>query len=92
MSYGCALASTVLDLLPQKRTHEEKRSGLAALAFLAISHTLCAQCTGDLNNDQTVDLHDLLSLLVHYGDSCSNDPDAVPPLHISEIHYNPNST
>ena len=50
------------------------------------------RCTGDLNNDQTVDLHDLLSLLVHYGDSCSNDPDAFPPLHISEIHYNPNST
>jgi len=67
-------------------------TGLAALALLAISHTLHAQCTGDLNNDQTVDLQDLLSLLVHYGDSCSSGPDAFPPLHISEIHYNPNST
>ena len=66
-------------------------SGLAALAFLAISQTLQAQCTGDLNNDQAVDLQDLLSLLIHYGDSCNSGPGLIPPLHLSEIHYNPNS-
>ena len=44
--------------------------GLAALAILATTQSIHAQCTGDLNNDQTVDLHDLLTLLVHYCDSC----------------------
>ena len=64
--------------------------GLAALAILATTQSLHAQCTGDLNNDQTVDLQDLLTLLVHYGDSCEFWH-LLPQLHVSEIHYNPNS-
>lgn len=66
-------------------------TGSAALLFMAISHILNAQCTGDLNHDQTVDLQDLLSLLVHYGDSCDGATPTYPQLHLSEIHYNPNS-
>jgi hypothetical protein len=65
--------------------------GLAALAILATTHSLHAQCTGDLNNDQSVDLQDLLTLLVHYGDSCEIPNTSYPQLHVSEIHYNPNS-
>ena len=66
--------------------------GLAALAILATTHSLHAQCTGDLNNDQSVDLQDLLTLLAHYGDSCEIPNTSYPQLHVSEIHYNPNST
>ena len=66
-------------------------TGLAALAILATTQSLHAQCTGDLNNDQIVDLHDLLTLLVHYGDSCEILSTSYPQLHVSEIHYNPNS-
>jgi len=65
---------------------------LATLIFLAISQSLSAQCTGDLNHDLKVDLLDLLSLLMHYGDSCNGPFAPFPQLHISEIHYNPNST
>ncbi len=68
-----------------------KAPGLATLLLMAITEPMHAQCTGDLNHDQTVDLHDLLSLLVHYGDSCLEAPDSYPLLQISEIHYNPNS-
>jgi hypothetical protein len=48
-------------------------------------------CVGDVNNDMTVNLYDILLLLTHYGDSCT----VVEPVHasiqISEIHYNPSS-
>jgi hypothetical protein len=67
------------------------QKGLATLLILAASHSMNAQCIGDLNEDLAVDLHDLLMLLIHYGDSCSGEAAVYPTLHISEIHYNPNS-
>lgn len=66
--------------------------GLAILPLLAGAQFGLGQCTGDLNGDYEVDLQDLLTLLVHYGDSCSDQPTAYPVLHISEIHYNPHSS
>ena len=65
--------------------------GLAALAILAKTHSLHAQCKGDLNNDQTVDVQDLLTLLVHFGECCKILITSYPSLHLSEIHYTPNS-
>ncbi len=69
-----------------------ERKGLAILPLLAGAHIGIAQCTGDLNGDNGVDLQDLLTLLVHYGNECTDAPDAFPTLHISEIHYNPHSS
>lgn len=69
-----------------------ERKGLAILPLLAGAHIGFAQCTGDLNGDNEVDLQDLLTLLVHYGDHCTDEPLAYPTLHISEIHYNPHSS
>jgi hypothetical protein len=66
-------------------------TGLAALAILATTQSLHAQCKGDLNNDQTVDVQDLLTLLVHFGECCKILITSYPQLHLSEIHYTPNS-
>lgn len=51
-------------------------------------------CPGDMNNDAIVNLDDLLTLLIHYGDTCDwDEPESSSPpdLFISEIHYNPSS-
>lgn len=50
-----------------------------------------SSCDADINGDQIVNLQDLLGMLVHYGDSCTNNTIDFPTLIISEIHYNPNS-
>ena len=65
--------------------------GLAALAIMSTRHLLHAQCTGDLNNDQTIDLQDLLTLLVHFGECCKILITSYPQLRVSGIHYTPNS-
>jgi len=65
--------------------------GLASLTILANTSWCQSSCTADLNDDQVINLHDLLALLVHYGDSCSPDMATYPTINISEIHYNPNS-
>ena len=65
--------------------------GLAAFAIQAKTHSLHAQCKGDLNNDQTVNLQDLLTLLVHFGECCKILITSCPQLHLSEIYYTPNS-
>jgi|GEM_PF-388529 len=66
--------------------------GVAALAISANwAWGQTNACEGDVNGDLTVDLDDLLALLIHYGQTCESNADSVATLYISEIHYNPNS-
>ena len=48
-------------------------------------------CVGDINEDLTVNLQDILLLLTYYGDSCVELENQQDAIQISEIHYNPGS-
>ena len=49
-------------------------------------------CDADLNGDFVVNLHDLLSILTHFGDSCQILEPSYTTILVSEIHYNPHSS
>ena len=66
--------------------------GLATLYFSAnMAWGQSDACEGDVNGDMIVDLDDLLTLLIHYGQTCDSHVDSATIVYISEIHYNPNS-
>jgi hypothetical protein len=70
-----------------------RRWKILGVALCALPGSIIGQnnCVGDVNDDLTVNLQDILLLLTYYGDSCTAPPLNGAMIQISEIHYNPNS-